>query len=326
MSIKDKLQIYLVTYNREQKLIKTLEKIFSDDSPIKDFEITIIDNASDDNTEELLLKYSKEYSNITYLRNKINIGGNANIAKAIEMAAVKGKDYFWILCDDDDINWSEWNNVEKDIEKGYDAILVEAKCVFDNDNIPYILNTSTFLPAVIYKTNNITSQVLQNVYCNIYSGFPHIPIMISLINNNKTIHIASRNIIHQNMLNEFTRGCNDEIHFRQAISHLFPDFINSFQLIKDKKLRRKCCNVLWIEKSFYFSMKVFWKSDALYKYNICDIFNGLSYRQKLQFIIAGIQVLIENILKFIFSIKNSPDKSHKCLKILGVKANLRRKK
>lgn len=320
------IDIYLITYNRKNKLNMTLKKILSKNSPIRNYNITIIDNASDDGTDELLLEYSKKHKNLIYIRNKINIGGNASIARTIERAAIKGKKYFWILCDDDDLDWSEWNNVEQAIKEDYDAILVESKCVFNENNIPYILNTSTFLPAVIYKTENVTSQVLQNAYCNIYCGFPHLAIMTHLINNGKRFHIASRNIIHQNIFYEFKKGCNDEIHFRQAISHLFPDFINSFQLIKNKTLRKKCCDVLWIDKNFYYSMKVFWKSDALYKYNICDIFNGIGYRQKFQFIFAGLQVLIERILKCLFSIKNSNDKSHKHITILGTKIKVKRKK
>ena len=45
MFIEDKLEIFLVTYNRAELLDNTLCQIFNDKSPIKNCEIKIIDNA-----------------------------------------------------------------------------------------------------------------------------------------------------------------------------------------------------------------------------------------------------------------------------------------
>ena len=56
-SISDSLDIFLITYNRAKSLDKTLSQILSVESPIRDFEIQIIDNNSTDNTREIVAKW-----------------------------------------------------------------------------------------------------------------------------------------------------------------------------------------------------------------------------------------------------------------------------
>ena len=53
-AISNLLDIFIITYNRANKLNKTLEQVLSQNSPIKDFEITIIDNNSTDHTKEIV--------------------------------------------------------------------------------------------------------------------------------------------------------------------------------------------------------------------------------------------------------------------------------
>ena len=46
MSISEKLDIVLITYNRKESLKNTLEQISTENSPIKNFKITILNNNS----------------------------------------------------------------------------------------------------------------------------------------------------------------------------------------------------------------------------------------------------------------------------------------
>ena len=55
--MKEKLDIVIITYNRKDFLKKTFEQILAENSPIKDFDITILNNASDDGTSELVEEY-----------------------------------------------------------------------------------------------------------------------------------------------------------------------------------------------------------------------------------------------------------------------------
>lgn len=326
MSIKDKLQIFLVTYNRKGKLEETLNTILANNSPINNFDITILDNASTDGSSEMLEIYCRKFSNLTHIRHCSNIGGNANIARAFELASGSPKPYFWILCDDDSFDFRDWSKVEKAVNDNYDVIIVEQKVkIPEKQQIEYLLNTTAFVASAIYKTNLVTNQVLQNMYCNIYVSFPHLACSIHAINEHKKFFIGPK-IVIQNVNLEFTRGTNDERHHRITNCNLFSGYINSYQMIKDKKLRYKCCDVLWLGKSFYHSMKAFWKSNKLYPYNAADIFWGISLKQKVIFLLAGLSIILYKLSRFVFQLTNSDNKSHKIITILGLKIKIQRHK
>ena len=122
--MKDKLQIVLITYNRKKYLQRTFDQIFAKDSPIKDYDITILDNASTDGTSELIKEYKLKFPNINHIRHNINIGGNANICRAFELGVTSGKEYVWVLCDDDKYDFSNWHEVEREINAKKDIICV----------------------------------------------------------------------------------------------------------------------------------------------------------------------------------------------------------
>ena len=109
MSIKDKLQIILITYNRAKHVQKTFEQLLKDISPVKFFDILVLDNNSTDNTKEIVEEFQKKYANIKYSKNRYNLGISGNIAKAMEVAS---KEYVWIIADDDKFDFSNWNEVE----------------------------------------------------------------------------------------------------------------------------------------------------------------------------------------------------------------------
>ncbi len=66
MSIKDDLQIVLITYNRAILLTRTLETILGNDSPVRDFDITILDNNSTDETCDIVEKFARQHQNLKY--------------------------------------------------------------------------------------------------------------------------------------------------------------------------------------------------------------------------------------------------------------------
>ena len=120
--LKDKLQIYLITYNRAKCLKYTLKQIFAPNSPIRDFNITILNNASTDKTDEVIEEYQEEFPNLVHIKHSINIGGNGNIVRAFEMAGSCGKEYAWVLCDDDVFSFKGWKELENAILEEKDII------------------------------------------------------------------------------------------------------------------------------------------------------------------------------------------------------------
>ena len=208
--LKEKLQIYLITYNRKKQLENTFSQIFAENSPIRDFDITILDNASTDGSSELIQEYAKQHSNINYIRHPYNIGGNANICRAFELSASCGKEYAWILCDDDYYDFSAWSEVEENIEKKKDIICL-SDYVFptkeDKENPAYQIFQLTFVPSILFRTSSITDSVLHNMYDNIYTMFQQLCLVIKVFNNGGSIQVLSKPIVHNglfvNSLNSF---------------------------------------------------------------------------------------------------------------------------
>lgn len=99
------LSICIPTYNREKYLKECLDSIitqewFNED----DIEIVISDNASKDNTTELIKEYQNKFSNIRYCRNKENLGFDWNV---LLLYSYWLWEYIWIMSDDDAIN-KDW--------------------------------------------------------------------------------------------------------------------------------------------------------------------------------------------------------------------------
>lgn len=99
MQNKPLLSICIPTYNREKYLEECLESIVHQQwFNQENIEIVISDNASIDNTKDLVYKYQKEYSNIKYHRNEKNIGAIKNI---FYLPSYSRGEYVWLISDDD---------------------------------------------------------------------------------------------------------------------------------------------------------------------------------------------------------------------------------
>lgn len=91
------LSIFIPTYNRAVIIKKTLSKTL----PIaKEYglQVYISDNASTDNTEEVVSDFLNEYDNVFYSKNSTNLGLDKNHLKFIDTCKEK---YVWFLGDDD---------------------------------------------------------------------------------------------------------------------------------------------------------------------------------------------------------------------------------
>src|SRR3989344_9484992 len=98
---KPLLSICIPTYNRAEKLQQCLDCIVNQfqDSHVRDLiEVVISDNASEDNTTQVVKKLQELFDNIRYFRNEKNLGIDKNIINAVVKA--NGK-YCWHIGDDD---------------------------------------------------------------------------------------------------------------------------------------------------------------------------------------------------------------------------------
>jgi len=69
-------------YNNKETISETLDSILN--QIYKNIIIKVFDNASTDNSMEILKDYEKRYENIQVFQNEVNIGGEANFTKCIE--------------------------------------------------------------------------------------------------------------------------------------------------------------------------------------------------------------------------------------------------
>lgn len=191
--MKNLLEIILITYNRASDLKRTLQALFEQGSPVRDVSITVLDNHSTDQTPQILQDFAQNHANLHIISRPKNIGSNANIARAFELAKAP---YIWVLCDDDDLNWQAWPEVAQAMQNNADAIVVNTETdAGKNLNKGKIYRLVTFLPSVIYKTSLLDETVLLNMYNYIPTWFPHLAAMAKVFNVNGKIVITSSDIV-----------------------------------------------------------------------------------------------------------------------------------
>lgn len=343
--LKDELEIIIITYNRKNKLKKTLQTLITENSPIKDFNITILDNASDDGTNELCEAFCKEYTNFKYIRNKYNIGISGNTIRAFELASKK---WLWILCDDDKYDWSGWAEIEDALKRDYDIVHTTYTDGVRNETTPYKLNEEIFLPTAIYNTRNIDSTFFQNAYGIAYTLCPSHALNCKIINQKGKIFVPEKKVVIQT----YNDKCNLIRAPRKWLYHkldnfqLLAGYIAAYQLIEDKKIKEECCDVLCMGSSFKDSMRYFLNENNGYLYNIFEVLLGTSKKQQKELIslmfdrgdinckaflkqiilwlfMIPPSIVLKKIIKLIFSKKKTD--THKIYKILGIKIKVKRK-
>lgn len=92
--MQNKLNVYIVTYNRASLLERTIKSVLY--QTYSDFDLYVLDNASTDNTEEIVAKFSD--ARVHYIKHQQNVGGYGNILFAHDHC---DKKYFVIFHDDD---------------------------------------------------------------------------------------------------------------------------------------------------------------------------------------------------------------------------------
>lgn len=95
--MRPKLTIAIPTYNRSSKLSECVDRVIEYGKDLN-IEIIISDNASTDNTQEVVERIKKNNPEISYYRNSENLGFDGNFLNCFEKA--KGQ-YVWLLSDDD---------------------------------------------------------------------------------------------------------------------------------------------------------------------------------------------------------------------------------
>lgn len=115
------LSICVPTYNRSEYLIECLQSILISVTRVKHYvEIIISDNASTDDTEEVIRALRKTHPWIRYHRNEQNIGAERNFYL---LATLARGDNIWIFGDDDKMEPNAVPRVLENIHTGYNLTI-----------------------------------------------------------------------------------------------------------------------------------------------------------------------------------------------------------
>lgn len=153
------LTISIAAYNVENYLVKALDSclIKSDD-----LEVIIINDGSNDKTEEIAKNYEKEYPNIFKYVYKENGGYGSTINKSVELA--KGK-YFKLLDGDDWFaNVALQELVERLKECDSDVVILNSANVLNNGSTVEVNMHTDIQENEEYNICDIESHVLYTIY------------------------------------------------------------------------------------------------------------------------------------------------------------------
>lgn len=160
--MKKKLSILIPTYNRYQYLETCLNSIFSqiDDTNKDKIEIIVSNNASTDNTIEIMKKYgSYEEISYKYTTNKINLGPDGNFYKLYCMS--KGE-YCWILGDDEVLLDGSLNYILELIEMYNNKIgLIYLRNIEKKEKINVSINQNKFLDEINFHITFISAVIFK---------------------------------------------------------------------------------------------------------------------------------------------------------------------
>ncbi len=155
-----RVSIQMCTYNRAKYIEQAIESVF--DQTFQDWELIVLDDASTDNTEEIIKKYTDKDNRVKYFKNNLNIGISKNRNKSLSLS---NGEYVAVLDSDD--YWIDKNKLEKQVDfldKHPDYCLVGTHFIkFDKESV------FTKFKKKQYPLNNFILRkvlLLTNLFCH----------------------------------------------------------------------------------------------------------------------------------------------------------------
>lgn len=141
--IEPLLSICIPTYNRASTLNRLLDSIIIQlaQETAGSIEIIISDNNSDDNTADIVARFSKSGVSITYVRNDENIGFGRNLTQAISKA--RGK-YCWLIGSDDVSHKNSLNIITNCIRSNHPDIVI-GSAITNGKKRPFIHSATNLM-------------------------------------------------------------------------------------------------------------------------------------------------------------------------------------
>ncbi|MBU3191620.1 glycosyltransferase [Clostridium bowmanii] len=195
------ISICIPTYNRAIQLEKCLNSIYSQIGNDSLFEVFVTNNNSTDNSEDIINKFLNLYDNLTYNKNKTNIGPDKNIALTIE----KSKGIYFILHGDDDYFKENTIYPLMDVINKNTASSLLFINVLSNKNDVVIYNgIDEFLQATSIAASFISSIIIKREAFNkieepfkyVDTSFNQIYLQYNILLDNPTFTLINRSIFN----------------------------------------------------------------------------------------------------------------------------------
>ncbi|WP_300744100.1 glycosyltransferase family 2 protein [uncultured Brachyspira sp.] len=330
------VSVLIPTYNRKKMLKRALDSVLQ--QTYKNIEIYVSDNASTDNTIELMYEYSNKDKRIIYFRREKNMGPMYNGSEAYNH--LKGK-YAIILCDDDYfLSNTFFENAVKVMEENENIVIVRGivKCFNETNNNIFIdiYNSKEYIKGIDYLLNyanhkgydNITSffamfrksaadktQVFQRA---LPSGDTWLWLYLFLYGDvyflsNEIIgcyvtHNFERDSINVDTISNIDYMAELIVELKSKAKQFYPNYKKEIDIKIDNIFAEiivwhtaQLCNVIGKRKSF----SIIKKKEIIKKYPRIKskVFGSLSFSIPFKFILFGIEIDEKFIQLFFFGIK-----------------------
>ncbi|GAB3777525.1 hypothetical protein GCM10028818_24820 [Spirosoma horti] len=294
------LELFIITYNRSTHLDSTLHQLVG--CPFSGFSITIVDNCSTDNTYEIYLAYKEKFPRLNYIRNKVNIGADANVLRAAELS---NNTYTWILCDDDEYDFADCDDILDVLEKEeVDAVMVGCPDVFGwpkkglfdtpknliKKDFAYF-GVPSFVPGSIFKTKLFQEQIRVS-YTNIVNLFPAMTYYVKLYNEDRLVYVCKNKVVNAAAKAEY----------QYTYLRVMDAIINTFYLIDSPEVRQKSFDQTYpnlpYRRTVKHALMMQQKGSPMSKRTIFRYVSLVNWKRKIIFVLAYMVAPILNKSSF----------------------------
>lgn len=236
-SLDRQLEVLCITYNRARDLQRTLEQLA--DGPVAGCRITVLDNASPDDTPAVCAAFADRLPRLRVIRHPKNLGASANYLRAVELSRAP---YTWVICDDDGYDFARFEDVEAAVcdgevdlvslgsagggvgwARGKSTVTTELR--HEHPGFHFV---SSFVPSLIFRTEIFDSPALAAGYRAAGTLFPHFPFLTACVTHPRSIYIAREQVLSR----------NDGQNVLSPLRFLSL-WVNSCRTIEDAALRRE---------------------------------------------------------------------------------------
>ena len=127
--MNNKITALIVTYKRPKMLRRAIESVIG--QTYNNLQLSVFDDASEDETENVVSSYIKNDSRINYHQHDTNIGALANFRFAFESVETP---YFSILSDDDCLTYDLYENAVNVLDNNPDIMFVILNTLMIDEN------------------------------------------------------------------------------------------------------------------------------------------------------------------------------------------------